>query len=209
MKYIFVCVGVVSGVGKGVVSCSVGKILKDNGYKVTIIKIDPYLNYDAGTLGPRDHGEVFVLNDGSETDLDLGNYERFLNINLTKNNTITSGKIYKEILEKERNGDYSGKTVQVIPHLTNHIQMSIEKASKIPVESNENLDKHQLCPEICIIELGGTIGDIESASFVEGLRQLKMKKGKHNFVIIGVDYVFSLNGEYKTNPIQVSYRRAR
>lgn len=226
MKYILVCGGVISGVGKGVISSSIGKILKDRGFRVTVIKVDPYLNFDAGTLGPKDHGEVFVLNDGCETDLDLGNYERFLDINLTHRNSITSGRMYKEVIEKERRGDYLGKTVQVVPHLTDHILNSIESAARTPIadaaksvaENRAKKAKREggrepsgpaVSPEICIVELGGTVGDIESSVFIEALRQLKRKVGKTSFFAIGVDHVLSLNGEDKTKPVQASARRAR
>jgi CTP synthase len=217
MKYIVVCGGVVSGVGKGVIASSVGKVLMDNGYRVTVIKIDPYLNYDAGMLGPKDHGEVFVLDDGSETDLDLGNYERFLDISLTKNNTITSGRMYMEVFRKERSGEYLGRTVQVVPHLTSHIIGSIEKAAKIPVAGRKSAgspeetvpEAGKKAPEVCIVEMGGTVGDIESSVFIEALRQLRMRVGRDNFMAIGVEYVISLNGEDKTKPVQASARKAR
>lgn len=203
MKYILVCGGVISGVGKGVVASSIGRVLKEEGQGVTIVKIDPYLNYDAGTLGPRDHGEVFVLDDGAETDLDLGNYERFLGVNLTKLNTITSGRMYQEVLGKERNGDYLGKTVQVVPHLTDHIKASILEASLVPVDENKQV------PNVCIVELGGVVGDIESITFIEALRQLMVEVGRQNLMIVGVEYALELNEEHKTKPIQASAKKAR
>ncbi|KAI5192606.1 CTP synthase [Nematocida sp. AWRm77] len=203
MKYILVCGGVISGVGKGVVASSVGKILKEKGYEVTVIKVDPYLNFDAGTLGPRDHGEVFVLDDGTETDLDLGNYERFLGVNLTKLNSITSGRMYQEVINKERKGEYLGKTVQVVPHLTDHIKHSIKTAACIPVDADG------VEPKVCIIELGGVVGDIESTMFIEALRQLLVESKRDSFMVIGVDYALELNEEHKTKPIQASAKRAR
>ena len=170
MKYIVVSGGVLSGVGKGVIASSTGVLMKSLGFRVTAIKIDPYLNIDAGTLSPFDHGEVFILDDGGETDLDLGNYERFLNVTLTRDHNITMGKIYREVIEKERRGDYLGKTVQVVPHITNAIQEWIERVARIDVAN----EQHELGrPDICIIELGGTVGDIESAPFVEALRDRK------------------------------------
>lgn len=212
MKYIVVTGGVVSGIGKGVISSSTGKILQTHGINVTYIKIDPYLNIDAGTLTPIDHGEVFVLSDGSEVDLDLGNYERFLNINLTGENNITTGKVYKEIIEKERRGDYLGKTVQCVPHLTDVIQNNIIAASQRLITQGlcENEERKFFKPEVCIIELGGTVGDIESVVFIEALRQLKLKAGPDNFAIIGVEYVPVLsNNEQKTKPIQNSIKTAQ
>lgn len=212
MKFIVITGGVVSGIGKGVISSSTGKILQSHGRKVTFIKIDPYLNLDAGTLTPLDHGEVFVLADGSEVDLDLGNYERFLNINLARENNITTGKVYKEIIKKERKGAFLGKTVQCVPHLTDLIQKNILIAAtkKIGCGLNTMGEKEYEDPEVCIIELGGTVGDIESVVFIEALRQLKVKAGPDNFMIIGVEYVPIIsNGEQKTKPIQNSIKIAQ
>jgi len=203
MKYILVCGGVVSGVGKGIVASSIGRVLKDEGKEVTVVKIDPYLNFDAGTLAPKDHGEVFVLEDGTETDLDLGNYERFLGVNLTKLNTITSGRMYQEVIEKERKGEYLGKTVQVVPHLTDHIKASIRAAALASVDGENKT------PEVCIIELGGVVGDIESTTFIEALRQMQVEVGKENFLVVGVDLALEMNGEHKTKPIQAAAKRAR
>ncbi|KAH9385501.1 CTP synthase [Nematocida major] len=203
MKYILVCGGVISGVGKGVISSSIGHMLKNEGHHVTIVKIDPYLNFNAGTLGPRDHGEVFVLDDGTETDLDLGNYERFLGSNLTKFNSITSGRMYSEVIKREREGEYLGKTVQVVPHVTDHIKNSIRNAAFLPVEN------HTTPPNICIIELGGVVGDIESITFIEALRQMHVEEGREKFLVVGVDYSLEINGEHKTKPIQASAKRAR
>ncbi|CAK9295309.1 unnamed protein product [Gordionus sp. m RMFG-2023] len=204
MKYILVTGGVISGIGKGVVASSIGTLLRCYGIKITSIKIDPYINIDAGTFSPYEHGEVFVLNDGGEVDLDLGNYERFLDITLTSDNNITTGKIYLDVITNERKGNYLGKTVQVVPHITNAIQMWIEKVSKIPVDDSETE------PEICIIELGGTIGDIESMPFVEAFRQFQFKVGKDNFCVVHVSLVPQLSsGEQKTKPTQASIRDLR
>ena len=164
MKYIVVSGGVISGIGKGVIASSTGLLMKTQGLKICSIKIDPYMNLDAGTMSPLEHGECFVLNDGGETDLDLGNYERYVNIELSRDHNITTGKVYMDVIEKERKGEYLGKTVQIVPHLTNAIQDWIERVSKIPVDSSGEE------PDLCIIELGGTVGDIESAPFVEALR---------------------------------------
>ena len=156
MKYIVVSGGVISGIGKGVIASSTGLLLRTLGLRVTSIKIDPYMNIDAGTMAPTEHGEVFVLNDGGEVDLDLGNYERYLNVTLTRDNNITTGKIYREVIEKERRGDYLGKTVQIVPHLTDAIQDWIERVAALPVDESGEV------PDVCIVELGGTVGDIES-----------------------------------------------
>mmetsp|Transcript_6119 Transcript_6119/g.18484 ORF Transcript_6119/g.18484 Transcript_6119/m.18484 type:complete len:592 (+) Transcript_6119:175-1950(+) len=193
MKYVVVSGGVISGIGKGLTASSLGVLLKSCGYRVTAIKIDPYINIDAGTMSPFEHGEVFVLGDGGEVDLDLGNYERFLDITLSRTSNITTGKVYQQVIERERRGDYLGKTVQVIPHVTDCIQERIE-------ESACGADD----PEICVIELGGTVGDIESMPFVEALRQLKYRVGEENFCSIFVSLVPQLGvvGEQKTKPTQ-------
>lgn len=201
-----------SGIGKGVVCSSTGKILQSHGIKVTFVKIDPYINLDAGTLTPLDHGEVFVLSDGTEVDLDLGNYERFLNINLSKDNSITTGKVYNEIINNERSGFYGGKTVQCVPHVTDIIQKRIVAASRMQVKCGVNMDDNESTyePEVCIVELGGTVGDIESVIFIEALRQLKLKAGVGNFTVVGVEYVPVLsNSEQKTKPIQGSIKTAQ
>ncbi|KAH8152955.1 uncharacterized protein LAJ45_03182 [Morchella importuna] len=203
MKYVLVSGGVISGIGKGVIASSTGLLLKTIGLKVTSIKIDPYMNVDAGTMAPTEHGEVFVLNDGGEVDLDLGNYERYLNITLTRENNITTGKIYQHVIERERRGDYLGKTVQVVPHLTDAIQDWIERVARIPVDETNSE------PDVCIIELGGTVGDIESAPFVEALRQLKRRAGKNNFLQIHVSLVPVINGEQKTKPTQAAIKDVR
>ncbi|XP_057465873.1 uncharacterized protein LOC130755522 isoform X1 [Actinidia eriantha] len=214
MKYVLVTGGVVSGLGKGVTASSIGLILKACGLRVTSIKIDPYLNTDAGTMSPFEHGEVFVLDDGGENcysifflkvDLDLGNYERFLDIKLTRDNNITTGKIYQSVIDKERKGDYLGKTVQVVPHITDAIQEWIERIAMIPVDGMEGP------ADVCVIELGGTIGDIESMPFIEALGQFSYRVGNGNFCLIHVSLVPVLNvvGEQKTKPTQHSVRGLR
>ncbi|KZP28344.1 CTP synthase [Athelia psychrophila] len=202
-KYILVSGGVVSGIGKGVIASSTGLLLKTAGLKVTSIKIDPYMNIDAGLMRPTEHGEVYVLNDGGEVDLDLGNYERYLNITLSKDNNITTGKIYKQVIERERKGEYLGKTVQIVPHLCNAIQDWIERVAKIPVDDTEEE------PDVCIIELGGTVGDIESAPFVEAMRQFQFRVGYENFALIHVSLVPDMHGEQKTKPTQATIHALR
>ena len=194
-KYIFVTGGVVSGLGKGITAASLGRLLKNRGYKVTIQKFDPYLNVDPGTMSPYEHGEVFVTDDGAETDLDLGHYERFINENLTQNSSVTMGKIYSSVIEKERNGDYLGKTVQVIPHVTNEI--------KEKIYSFENTDT-----DIVITEVGGTVGDIEGLSILEAMRQVGLEKNLEDVVYIHVTllpYIFGSN-EIKSKPTQHSVK---
>ncbi|ONK79152.1 uncharacterized protein A4U43_C01F3460 [Asparagus officinalis] len=205
MKYVLVTGGVVSGLGKGVTASSIGVVLKACGLRVTSIKIDPYLNTDAGTMSPCEHGEVFVLDDGGEVDLDLGNYERFLDIKLTRDNNITTGKIYQTVIDKERKGDYLGKTVQVVPHITDAIQEWIERVAKVPVDGGEGP------ADVCVIELGGTIGDIESMPFIEALGQFSYSVGPGNFCLVHVSLVPVLNvvGEQKTKPTQHSVRGLR
>ncbi|KAK8923653.1 hypothetical protein KSP39_PZI019070 [Platanthera zijinensis] len=205
MKYVLVTGGVVSGLGKGVTASSIGLLLKACGLRVTSIKIDPYLNTDAGTMSPFEHGEVFVLDDGGEVDLDLGNYERFLDIKLTRDNNITTGKIYQFVIDKERRGDYLGKTVQVVPHITDAIQEWIERVAVIPVDGKEGP------ADVCVIELGGTIGDIESMPFIEALGQFSYRVGPGNFCLVHVSLVPVLNvvGEQKTKPTQHSVRGLR
>ncbi|RPD65697.1 CTP synthase [Lentinus tigrinus ALCF2SS1-7] len=202
-KYILVSGGVVSGIGKGVIASSTGLLLKTTGLKVTAIKIDPYMNIDAGTMRPQEHGEVYVLNDGGEVDLDLGNYERYLDVTLSRDNNITTGKIYREVIEKERRGDYLGKTVQIVPHVTNAIQDWIERVSKIPVDDTGEE------PDVCIVELGGTVGDIESAPFVEAMRQFQFRVGHENFALIHVSLVPDMHGEQKTKPTQTTVHALR
>uniref|UniRef100_A0A8V5H910 CTP synthase n=1 Tax=Melopsittacus undulatus TaxID=13146 RepID=A0A8V5H910_MELUD len=205
MKYILVTGGVISGIGKGIIASSIGTILKSCGLHVTSIKIDPYINIDAGTFSPYEHGEVFVLDDGGEVDLDLGNYERFLDIRLTKDNNLTTGKIYQYVINKERKGDYLGKTVQVVPHITDAIQEWVMRQARIPV------DEDGIEPQVCVIELGGTVGDIESMPFIEAFRQFQFKAKRENFCNIHVSLVPqpSSTGEQKTKPTQNSVRELR
>uniref|UniRef100_A0A673LLB7 CTP synthase n=1 Tax=Sinocyclocheilus rhinocerous TaxID=307959 RepID=A0A673LLB7_9TELE len=205
MKYILVTGGVISGIGKGIIASSVGTILKSCGLHVTAIKIDPYINIDAGTFSPYEHGEVFVLDDGGEVDLDLGNYERFLDIRLTKDNNLTTGKIYQSVINKERRGDYLGKTVQVVPHITDAIQEWVMRQARVPVDDDD------VEPQVCVIELGGTVGDIESMPFIEAFRQFQFKVKRENFCNIHVSLVPqpSATGEQKTKPTQNSVRELR
>ncbi|MCI8273055.1 MAG: CTP synthase [Clostridia bacterium] len=194
-KYVFVTGGVVSGLGKGITAASLGRLLKNRGYKVTIQKFDPYINVDPGTMSPYEHGEVFVTDDGAETDLDLGHYERFIDENLTKNSSITMGKVYSNVIEKERRGDYLGKTVQVIPHITNEI--------KEKIYSFEDTDI-----DIVITEVGGTVGDIEGLSIIEAIRQVGLEKNPEDVVYIHVTllpYIFGSN-EIKSKPTQHSVK---
>ncbi|KAG2326773.1 hypothetical protein Bca52824_009501 [Brassica carinata] len=205
MKYVLVTGGVVSGLGKGITASSIGVLLQSCGLRVTCIKIDPYLNYDAGTISPYEHGEVFVLDDGSEVDLDLGNYERFLGCILTRDNNITLGKIQQHVMDKERRGDYLGTTVQIVPHVTDAIKEWVERVAMIPVDGKEGP------PDVCIIELGGTIGDNESRPFTDALSQLSYSVGPENFCLIHVTLVpvLSVVGEQKTKPTQHSVRDLR
>ncbi|MGL5023810.1 CTP synthase [Cetobacterium sp.] len=195
-KYVFVTGGVVSSLGKGITAASLGRLLKERGYSVTIQKFDPYINIDPGTMNPYEHGEVFVTNDGAETDLDLGHYERFLDENLTKYNNITTGKVYESVINKERKGQYLGKTVQVIPHITNEIKAKIELVGR---ENNS---------DIVITEIGGTVGDIESTPFLEAIRQFKYDVGRDNVLYIHVTLLPYLKaaGELKTKPSQHSVK---
>jgi len=205
MRYIVVAGGVVSGLGKGITISSIGRILKESGLRVTAIKIDPYLNVDAGTMSPIEHGEVFVLDDGGEGDLDLGNYERFLNIKLTSEHNITTGKVYKTVIEKERRGDYLGDTVQVVPHITHEIQERLERVAKIPVDGSGET------PDVCLVEVGGTVGDIESAVFLEALRQFSIRVGPDNFFLFFLSFIPVLGsvGEQKTKPTQHGVQNVR
>jgi len=199
VKYIFVLGGVLSGLGKGIVASSLGFLLKSNKYKVTIQKLDPYLNIDPGTMNPFQHGEVFVLDDGSETDLDLGHYERFINENMSSLNTTSAGTVYWNVLNEERKGNFLGETIQVIPHITNEIKRRIRS-----VNPNKKFD-------IIISEVGGTVGDIESQPFVEAIRQLRLEVGKKNCLIIHTTLLPYINasGEMKTKPTQHSVMRLR
>ena len=197
-KFIFVTGGVSSSLGKGIVASSLGVLLKQYGYKVTIQKFDPYLNVDPGTMSPYQHGEVFVTDDGSETDLDLGHYERFLDINLTKHNSVTSGMIFWDVLSKERRGDYLGHTVQIIPHVTNEIKNRIEYW------------RDQKDYDVVITEIGGTVGDIESLPFLEAIRQFKFDYSEdcvHVHLTL-LPYI-KPSGEFKTKPTQHSVKELR
>ena len=196
VKYVFVTGGVVSGLGKGITAASLGRLLKARGYTVTMQKFDPYINIDPGTMNPVQHGEVFVTDDGAETDLDLGHYERFIDENLTKNSNVTTGKIYWSVLQKERRGDFGGGTVQVIPHITNEIKSRFYRNP-----SAENT-------EIAIIEVGGTVGDIESQPFLESIRQFQHEKGRDNVILIHVTLIPYLRAsqEMKTKPTQASVK---
>ena len=195
VKYVFVTGGVVSGLGKGITAASLGRLLKARGYKVTMQKFDPYINIDPGTMNPIQHGEVFVTDDGAETDLDLGHYERFIDESLTKNSNVTTGKVYWSVLEKERRGDFGGGTVQVIPHITNEIKSRFHRSL-----SEET--------EIAIIEVGGTVGDIESQPYIEAIRQFQHDVGHENCILIHVALMVYLpaSEEMKTKPIQMSVK---
>ena len=205
MKYVVVSGGVLSGLGKGVTASSIGVLLKSAGLRVTSIKIDPYLNSDAGTMSPFEHGEVFVLDDGGEADLDLGNYERFLDINLAKDNNLTTGKVYSKVIEAERRGDYLGKTVQVIPHITDAVMEWIEDIASKPADGSDQT------PDACIIELGGTVGDIESSPYIEALRQFQFRVGRDNVTFVHVSLVPVMGpvGEQKTKPTQHTVKELR
>ena len=173
------------------------------GFKVSSIKIDPYINIDAGTMNPKEHGEVYVLDDGGEVDLDLGNYERYLNVTLSRDNNITLGKVFQKVIEREREGQYLGKTVQVVPHVTEEIEDWIERVARTAVD-----DTHEE-PDVCIIELGGTIGDIEGMSFVEALCGLRRNVGRDDFMQIHVSYVPVVHGEQKSKPTQMAIKSVR
>lgn len=196
VKYVFVTGGVVSGLGKGITAASLGRLLKARGYKVTMQKFDPYINIDPGTMNPVQHGEVFVTDDGTETDLDLGHYERFIDENLDKNSNVTTGKIYWSVLQKERRGDYGGGTVQVIPHITNEIKSRFYR--------NFTDDETR----IAIIEVGGTVGDIESQPFLEAIRQFQHEVGRNNAILIHVTLIpyLRVSQEMKTKPTQASVK---
>jgi CTP synthase len=198
-KYIFVTGGVVSSLGKGITAASLGRLLKNRGLKVTIQKFDPYINVDPGTMSPYQHGEVFVTDDGAETDLDLGHYERFTDINLSKNSNVTTGKIYSSVITKERRGEYLGGTVQVIPHITNEIKDRVFRAGR------------ETQSDVVITEIGGTVGDIESLPFLEAIRQIKSDIGRENVMYIHVTLIPYLKaaGEVKTKPTQHSVKELR
>jgi len=201
-KFVFVTGGVVSSLGKGIASASLAAILESRGLKVTLIKLDPYLNVDPGTMSPFQHGEVFVTDDGAETDLDLGHYERFIETRMKKANNFTTGQIYKSVLEKERRGDYLGKTVQVIPHVTNEIQDFIKRGAGFGTPE---------AVDVAIVEIGGTVGDIESLPFLEAVRQLSLQLGPNNSALVHLSYVpwIAAAGELKTKPTQHTAKQLR
>jgi CTP synthase len=195
-KFIFVTGGVMSGLGKGITAASTGRLLANAGFDVTAVKIDPYLNVDAGTMNPFQHGEVYVLKDGGEVDLDLGNYERFLDVDMTFDHNVTTGKTYQHVIEKERAGDYLGKTVQIIPHITDDIKRRVREAA----------EGH----DVCIVEVGGTVGDIEGMPYLEALRQFAHEEDDEDFLLTHVTLVpYSKNGEQKTKPTQHSVKELR
>ena len=201
-KFVFVTGGVVSSLGKGIASASLAALLESRGLKVTLIKLDPYLNVDPGTMSPLQHGEVFVTDDGAETDLDLGHYERFVETRMRKSNNFTTGQIYKSVLDKERRGDYLGKTVQVIPHVTNEIQEFIKRGARFG-----ELD----AVDVALVEVGGTVGDIESLPFLEAVRQMSLKLGPNNTAFVHLSYVpwIAAAGELKTKPTQHTAKQLR
>ncbi|HEU4693509.1 MAG TPA: CTP synthase, partial [Vicinamibacterales bacterium] len=197
VKYVFVTGGVVSSLGKGLAAASIGRLLEDHGYKVALQKFDPYINVDPGTMSPYQHGEVYVTDDGAETDLDLGHYERFTSMVASRNSNWTTGKIYLSVIQKERRGDYLGRTVQVIPHITNEIKDAIRLAGR-------DVD-------IVIVEIGGTVGDIESLPFLEAIRQFRQEVGRDNAIFLHLTLVpyIGTAGELKTKPTQHSVRDLR
>ncbi|MFZ5547647.1 MAG: CTP synthase [Pseudomonadota bacterium] len=201
-KFVFVTGGVVSSLGKGIASASLAAILESRGLKVTLIKLDPYLNVDPGTMSPFQHGEVFVTDDGAETDLDLGHYERFITTRMKRSNNFTTGQIYKSVLEKERRGDYLGKTVQVIPHVTNEIQEYVKRGANFGMSD---------AVDVAIVEIGGTVGDIESLPFLEAVRQLSLRLGPNNTAFVHLTYVpwIATAGELKTKPTQHTVQKLR
>src|SRR5512139_1459466 len=198
-KYLFYTGGVVSSVGKGVTAAATGRLLKERGFKVTVQKLDPYINVDPGTMSPYQHGEVYVLDDGAETDLDLGHYERFIDIRLSHSSNFTSGQVYAEIIGKERRGDFLGGTIQVIPHITNEIKRRVAGIAK------------ETGADVVIVEIGGTVGDIESQPFLEALRQLRNEVGRENVFFIHVTWLpyIGATGEIKTKPTQHSVAALR
>ena len=207
VKYVFVTGGVVSGLGKGITAASLGRLLKARGYHVTMQKFDPYINIDPGTMNPVQHGEVFVTEDGVETDLDLGHYERFIDENLTKNSNVTTGKVYWTVLTKERRGDFGGGTVQVIPHITDEIKSRFHRSGE-QTASGVSDSPHSDDMEIAIIEVGGTVGDIESQPFLEAIRQFQHDVGRENAILIHVTLVpyLKVSEELKTKPTQASVK---
>ena len=201
-KFVFVTGGVVSSLGKGIASASLAALLESRGLRVTLIKLDPYINVDPGTMSPFQHGEVYVTDDGAETDLDLGHYERFITTRMKKANNFTTGQIYKSVLERERRGDYLGKTVQVIPHVTNEIQEFVKRGAGVGTE-------HQV--DVAIVEIGGTVGDIESLPFLEAVRQMSLRMGPNNTAFVHLSYVpwIAAAGELKTKPTQHTAKQLR
>jgi len=199
MKYVVVSGGVCSSLGKGVATSSIGALLRGHGFRVTAIKMDPYINIDAGLMSPYEHGEVYVLDDGGETDLDLGNYERMMFLSLGRGNNVTTGKIYDSVIKKERRGDYLGKTVQVVPHITGEIIDWIDKTAKVPCDGSGQR------PQICMIELGGTVGDIESMPFIEAIRNFKFNLPEHSLAWCHCSYIPNMGGQ-KTKPTQHSVK---
>lgn len=201
-KFVFVTGGVVSSLGKGIAAASLAAILESRGLKVTLIKLDPYLNVDPGTMSPFQHGEVFVTDDGAETDLDLGHYERFITTKMKKSNNFTTGQIYKSVLEKERRGDYLGKTVQVIPHVTNEIQEFVKRGAGLGTDG---------AVDVAIVEIGGTVGDIESLPFLEAVRQMSLRMGPNSCAFVHLTYVpwIAAAGELKTKPTQHTVQKMR
>ena len=198
-KFVFVTGGVVSSIGKGIVAASLGRLLKSRDYSVSILKLDPYINVDPGTMSPFQHGEVFVTHDGAETDLDLGHYERFTDTSMSRLNSVTTGSIYQSVINRERRGDYNGGTVQVIPHITNEIKDRITR-----VAQNTN-------PDVVITEIGGTVGDIESLPFLEAIRQFRKDVGRENVLYMHVTLIpwIASAGELKTKPTQHSVKELR
>jgi CTP synthase len=195
-KFVFVTGGVMSGLGKGITAASIGRLLTNAGFDVTAVKIDPYLNVDAGTMNPFQHGEVYVLKDGAEVDLDLGNYERFLGVDMTTEHNVTTGKVYRDVIERERAGDYLGKTVQVIPHITDDIKRRVRKVAD--------------GSDVCIVEVGGTVGDIEGMPYLEALRQFAHEENEEDILFAHVTLVpYSKSGEQKTKPTQHSVKELR
>jgi CTP synthase len=200
VKFVLVTGGVCSSLGKGVTTSTIGALLRGQGYVVSSVKIDPYINPDAGLMSPIEHGEVYVLQDGGEVDLDLGNYERWMGINLTRGHNITTGNVYRELIERERRGDYLGKTVQVVPHFTDEVINRIRKCARTPVDSSG-------CrPQVVLIELGGTVGDLESTPFIEALRQLRFRLPPEDFALLHCTYLPVMSGTQKTKPTQHSCR---
>ena len=193
-KYIFITGGVVSSLGKGIASASLATLLESRGLNITLLKLDPYINVDPGTMSPFQHGEVFVTHDGAETDLDLGHYERFVRIQLSKRNNFTAGRVYENVIERERRGDYLGATVQIIPHITDEIK-------KLTLEGAEGSD-------IALVEIGGTAGDIESLPFMETIRQLSLELGRENTLFIHLTLLpyIKVAGELKLNPLSIQLR---